>query len=345
MNLKIYTSQEPLFTEAGSILEAPFNIAYNTYGTLNAERNNVIWICHALTGNSDAADWWNGLVGKNKLFDPAGYFIVCANVIGSAYGSTGPLSVNPATGSSYFHSFPLLTIRDVVQTLERLRIYLGITGIHTLIGGSLGGQQALEWAIENPDLHEHLVLTATCARSSAWSIAINESQRIAIEADSTWATNSPEAGLSGLKAARAIALLSYRNYATYKFSQAENDDEIFDDFKASGYQRYQGIKLTKRFNTFSYWTLSKMMDSHNVGRGRDSVESALSRIRAQTLVIGIRSDILFPVAEQKFLARYIPDAEYAEIDSSYGHDGFLTECNKLTVCVKEFSRLRNVKVA
>jgi homoserine O-acetyltransferase len=257
-------------------------------------------------------------------------------MLGSHYGSTGPLSENPATGEPYYHQFPEVTIRDMVGSLDLLRVELGIYKIHTCIGGSMGGQQALEWAIMQPQLIENLVLIATNAQHSAWGIAFNEAQRMAIEVDPTWAERSSYAGLNGMKAARATALLSYRNYETYLKTQTSYEPERTDHYPASSYQRYQGEKLARRFNAFSYWILSKAMDSHHAGRGRGSVTTALQGIKSRTLVIGIASDVLFPVEEQRLLAAYIPDAHYEELESLYGHDGFLIECDQITAHYQTF---------
>lgn len=311
-----------------------FELCYTTYGKLNDARSNVIWVCHALTGNSDPTDWWPGLVGEGKLYNADEHFVVCANVLGSCYGSTSPLSVNPETGKPYFHQFPLITVRDVVASLDLLREHLGIEKIKVCIGGSLGGQQALEWAIEKPDVIENVILIAANAIHSPWGIAFNESQRMAIEADATWPDNSATAGLAGLKAARSIAMLTYRHYDTYNFSQARDNFDQIDDFRASGYQQYQGEKFVRRFNAFSYWTLTKMMDSHNVGRNRRGLVNALQSVAIPALIIGISSDLLFPVREQHFLLTHIPNATYREIDSLYGHDGFLVDYGPLTQIIR-----------
>jgi homoserine O-acetyltransferase len=325
--------------ESGETLNG-FTLAYHAYGKLNKGGDNVIWICHALTANSDTENWWPGIIGKNKLFDPAKYFIVCANIIGSCYGSTGPLSVNLTTGKRFYHDFPFITVRDIVGTFDLLRIHLGIKKIYAIMGGSLGGQQALEWCIMNPKLTEHLIMIASNAKSSPWGIAFRESQRLAIAADNTWKRNIPNAGLVGMKAARSIALLSYRNYQTYQESQSEKSDNKVDDFKASSYQWYQGEKLAKRaFNAYSYWTLSKTMDSHNVGRGQGGVKKALSKIKAKVLTIGIDSDMLFPASECEFIARNVKEGSYEEINSLYGHDGFLIEVPKLTKIIERFLSL------
>ncbi|PWJ58297.1 homoserine O-acetyltransferase [Dyadobacter jejuensis] len=311
-----------------------FELSYTTYGTRNEADDNIVWICHALTGSSNVTEWWDGLVGAGKYFDPEKDFIICANVLGSAYGSTGPLSTNPATKEPYYRDFPVVTVKDVVGALDLLREELGIRKIKLCIGGSLGGQQAVEWAVEVPDLFEQLILIAANAVHSPWGVAFNESQRIAMEADASFMEKRADGGKLGMKAARSMALLSYRNYDTYNFTQARDNPDQVDNFRASSYQQYQGEKFMKRFNAFSYWTLTKLMDSHNVGRNRGGIVHALGMVKAKTLVLGIKSDILFPPAEQQFLARHIPMATYQEIDSLYGHDGFLIEYKQLTQIIR-----------
>ncbi|HYG40904.1 MAG TPA: homoserine O-acetyltransferase [Cytophagales bacterium] len=313
-----------------------FQLCYSTWGKLNESKDNVIWICHALTANSDAEDWWCGLFGKGNFFDPEKYFIVCANVLGGCYGSTGPLSINPETGKPYYHSFPTLTIRDIVLAFDLLREDLGINTIHTVIGGSLGGQQALEWSVLRPGLFEHQILIATNAKHSPWGIAFNESQRLAINADSTWNEDHELAGQEGLKAARSIALLSYRNYHTYQEKQSEDTESKFDGFRASSYQKYQGEKLVKRFNAFTYWVLSKTMDSHNIARGRKSCEEVLKENKTSSLVIGIKSDVLFPIEEQTFIHENLSNSTFKEIDSLYGHDGFLIETDQINKIFEDY---------
>ena len=320
--------------ESGKTLPE-FQLGYTTLGKLNAAKDNVIWITHALTANSNPAEWWDGLVGDGKFFNPENHFIVCANVLGSNYGSTNPLSTNPETGNKYYHNFPEITIRDIINAFELLRKKLGITKIHTLLGGSLGGQQAVEWGIQQPNLIENLFLLATNAKHSPWGIAFNETQRLAISADRTWFSYSDDAGLKGLKTARAIALLSYRNYNTYSSTQEDNEEKI-GAYKASSYQNYQGEKLVNRFNAFSYWHLTKVMDSHNVGRQRGGVKEALALIKANTLVVAINSDILFPVSESEILANGILNSQFLILNSSYGHDGFLIETEQLKTIFENF---------
>ena len=327
--------QQDFALESGGSLPG-FQLKYTTLGKLNADRSNAVWICHALTGSSDFTDWWSGLFDEGRFFDPNRYFIICANVLGGCYGSTGPLSLNPKTGKPYYHTFPSVTNRDVIQAFDLLRQELRLETVHTLIGGSLGGQQVLEWAIYQPDVFQHIIPIGTNASHSPWGIAFNEAQRMAIEADPTWKENHQRAGVEGLKAARAIGMLSYRYYNTYNETQAEKNNETLEEFRAATYQRYQGQKLANRFNAFTYWRLSTMMDSHNVGRNRPGIVEALRKIKARTLVVGIDSDILFPLHEQKLLVDNIPHARLEVMSSLYGHDGFLVEFEQLSSHIKKF---------
>ena len=322
-------------TETGDIIPG-LEIAYHTYGKLNSDSDNVIWICHALTANSDAKAWWPGMVGEDLLFDTGRYFIVCANILGSCYGTTGPASVNPDTGRQWLRDFPLITVRDLVYVHEMLRKHLGILRIHSIIGASIGGYQAIEYAIMFPGLIQRLILVASGAKQTPWAVAFNESMRLAIEADQTFDSANPDGGKKGLKAARSIALLSYRTSDAYNKTQEEEYDEKLTRFKAASYQAYQGDKLVNRFNPYSYWCLICLSDTHNIGRNRGSVINALKTIRADVLCIGIKSDILFPPEEQKFIALNAKNAEYVEIISFYGHDGFLIETELVTDAVRKF---------
>lgn len=321
--------------ESGEKLSS-FQLKFTTAGNLNEDRTNVVWVCHALTGSSDFTDWWGGLFSGDSPFDASKHFIICANMLGGCYGSTGPLSNKPNSTRAYFHDFPVLTNRDVVRAFDLLRLELKIKEIYTIIGGSLGGQQVLEWAIMQPNIFRHIIPIACNALFSPWGIAFNEAQRLAIEADPTWKEDDVRAGVEGLKAARAMGMISYRHYNTYAETQNEKVTDKTDEFRAATYQRYQGEKLANRFNAFTYWLFSKMMDSHNVGRRREGIDGALKLIQAKALVIGIESDILFPLHEQKYLAQHIPDAILEVIDSKYGHDGFLVEFEQLKNIIKHF---------
>lgn len=335
MQTKTFTYKAPFRLECGEILPE-VDIAYSTFGKINETADNIVWVCHALTANSVVTEWWPGLFGEHDYFNPKEHFVICANMIGSCYGSTYALSNNPDTNQPYYHDFPNITVRDMIQAYDLLRQELGIKKVQIIIGGSMGGQQALEWAILRPELFNYLIPIATNARHSPWGIAFNEAQRMAINADRTWKEKHPRAGIEGMRAARATALISYRHYDTYWKSQLDYTDEKLDDFRAISYQQYQGDKLATRFDAFAYWTLSKAMDSHNVGRGRGGVEKALGQIKTKTFVIGLSSDVLFPISEQKTLAEAIPYAEFLSIDSFYGHDGFLTETQKLSVAISGF---------
>ncbi|MCL2895118.1 homoserine O-acetyltransferase MetX [Brenneria tiliae] len=332
---RYYHHDAPFTLENGTRLPR-IDIAYHTYGALNRQRSNVVWICHALTANSDVSSWWPELVGRGKLFDPERYFIVCANVLGSPYGSTGPQSSDPHSGKPYLLDFPLITVRDMVAAHRLLAGHLGIERIFLLTGGSMGGQQALEWAIQQPERIQHAAILAANAASSPWGLAFNESQRLALCADSTFDGVNPHGGKQGLMAARSIALLSYRNFHTYQHTQAEQDCHKFSQFLAASYQRYQAEKFILRFDAYSYWSLINALDSHNIGRHKKSAQAELAKITARTLVVSITSDLLFPPPEQRYLAQHIADAHYMEMDSLYGHDGFLVETAKLATMLKAF---------
>ena len=296
-----------------------------------------MWVCHALTANSDVADWWPHTVEKGAFLDPKKCFTVCANIIGSCYGTTGPLSVNPATGKPYYGDFPRLTIRDMARAHSLLADHLGLRRIHALVGSSVGGFQAVEWIAAEPRRFGRLVLIATDVKASPWSIAIDETQRMAIKADATWGEPTAEAGAAGLAAARAIGLLSYRGGEGYNLTQQDPEsDTLPDDHRACTYQRHQGDKLVKRFNAYSYMTILDAFDTHDVGRGRGGVDAALRRICCPTMVVGLTTDIIFTPAEQREIARRIPGAVYREISSPLGHDGFLVEHGQLNAILNDF---------
>ena len=317
--------------EAGGSIEG-LKVAYHTSERpwQKDDERKVIWICHALTANSDAEDWWPELVGPGKLFDTEKYFVVCANMLGSPYGSSGPAAIDPKTGRPYLLDFPRVTVRDIVRANDLVREHLGIKKIDFMVGGSIGGFQSVEWAVMEPETIRNLVLIACSCRTTPWLTAWEESQRMALEADPTFRECANiKGGEAGLKCARSIALISYRSYEGYNLTQAEADIDCMFADRAGSYQRYQGKKLADRFDAYSYYYLAKSVDSNNIGRGRGGCEAALATIKARTIVIGIDSDRLFPVCEQKFLADHIPGAEYKEITSRFGHDGFLLENDQL----------------
>ena len=322
--------------ESGAVLKE-LDITYDTFGTLNAAKDNVIWVCHALTANSDVADWWPHTVEEGRFLDPARYFIVCANFLGSHYGTTSPLSVNPDTGEKYYYDFPQFTVRDMVKCHQLLAKHLGIERVKLLIGSSIGGFQCMEWAISEPKFMESVALIATTTCTEPWAAAFNESQRMAIRLDKSWGERRDDAGIDGMAVARSIALISYRGGAAYNATQQdENPTEASFTRRAHSYQQYQGEKLCRRFNAMSYYRLSEAVDSHNIARGRGSIAEALSKIEARTLVVAISSDILFPPEAHTPLREHICDVEYHLIESEFGHDGFLVEHEKLNTIIQNF---------
>jgi len=335
------------------------DIAYETYGRLNNDGTNAILVCHALTGNAHAgsegpagvnAGWWDGIIGKGKGLDTDRYFVVCSNLLGSCYGTTGPTSINPATGERYRTEFPQVTVRDMVRAQKCLLDALGVRQLTTIIGGSLGGMQVLEWGILYPDFVRTIIPIATAARHSAWCIGISETQRLAIMSDPAWDHgNYTEQPARGLALARMIAMISYRSRPSFeaKFGRKTTADEnpgkilnVFDglpySYHMESYLRYQGQKLVERFDANTYLCLTRAMDLHDVSGGRGSVKDALSGIAAKALCIGITSDVLYPTEEQQQLSSALPHGQYAEIQSLHGHDAFLIEFEALNGMIHRF---------
>ena len=289
-----------------------------------------------MTANSNPAEWWPGMVGEGKFFDPTRFFIICVNMPGSCYGSTGPLDINPETGKPFYKTFPFFTSVDMARSFQLLRKDLGIERIYIGIGGSMGGQQLLAWACLEPSLFEYIVPIATNAFHSPWGKAFNASQRMCIETDPTWNQDGQNAGKEGLKVARSIALISYRHYETYGSTQ-QDEKEDFENYKSESYQRYQGEKLAKRFNAYSYYILTKSMDAHHLGRGNIDASELLGNIQSKAMVIGISSDLLFPIEEQRFIASHLKYSTIEIIDSMFGHDGFLLEDETITSLLKKLT--------
>ena len=334
MQRHTFISEDPFDFEAGGRLDR-LHICYHT-SPRRFPGQKVIWICHALTANSDAEDWWPQMVGPGKPLDTDKYFVVCCNMIGSPYGSSGPASVDPRSGTPYYFNFPMTTVRDIVRSQKMILDYLEIDRIDLLIGSSIGGFQAIEWAVMYPDKVRHAVFMATLSRVTPWLTAFEESQRMALESDPSFRERlSLEGGKKGLACARSIAMISYRAEKGYNMSQKEaSEDTIFADRSAS-YQRYQGAKLAARFDAYSYWYLSYEVDSNNVGRGRGGEAAALAGITADTTVVSIDTDLIFPPYEMEAMASRIPGARYLMISSNFGHDGFLLEYDQITEIVDE----------
>lgn len=372
MNFKNLTSEkssgsitfsEPFKLESGEVLPE-VSVAYETYGKLNSEGTNAILICHALTGDAHASDynnynsedafddvsssrpgWWNELIGSGKGFDTSANFVVCTNILGGCYGTTGPTSTNPITNKKYGIDFPEITVRDMVNLQHKLLTSLGIKKLKAVSGGSLGGMQVLEWALMFPEMVERIIPIATASQHSAWCIGLNETARKAITDDPLWENgNYTSQPIAGLSTARMIAMISYRSAESFnkKFgreihtSKNQNEKNSNSRFQVESYLRYQGDKLVNRFDANTYLCITRAMDLHDVARGRGLLEEILRSIKAKTLCVGINSDILYPAAEQKEIASQIPDAQYFEIDSIHGHDAFLIEFEQLTKAITKF---------
>lgn len=353
----ITSPDSPFITERGDVL-SHVEIAYETWGTLNPQRDNVVLVTHALTGDSHVAatpadprpGWWEPLIGPGRPIDTDRFFVICSNLLGSCYGSTGPSSIDPSTGRPYNLRFPYITIRDIVAAQERLLTKLGIHRLHTIIGGSLGGMQALEWAAMFPDRVGRIVPIATSGRFSAQGIAYNEVQRRAIMLDPAWNGGDYEPGAGpeqGLAIARMVGMITYQCDGLMEARFGRRPEarytawpEFFDRYDIEGYLHYQGDKLVRRFDANSYLYLTRAMDSHDLGRGRDSYLAGLSRIQARTLSIGVSSDILFPPYQAEEIATQLRrlgrDAHYHELESENGHDAFLKDFDLLAPVIQAF---------
>ena len=317
--------------EAGGTLEN----ARLVFHTSPERHGRVIWICHALTANSNPEDWWPEMVGQGKTIDPDKDFVVCVNMLGSAYGSESPACVNPATGRPWMLDFPRITIRDSVSAFIAVRKHLGIKKIDLLIGASNGGFNAIEWAVTEPDVIKRALFLCTAPRISPFLGATVEAQRMALEADPSFReAKDLSGGTAGLKCARAQALISYRSFKGYGRTQAEEDPDTLFASRVASYERYQGEKLVRRgFDAYCYYTQCNALDSHNVGRGRGGVQKALKRIKASCTVVAVDTDQIFPPYEGREWCFWIPDVQFIEISSDFGHDGFLLEIPKLSAII------------
>ncbi len=376
MNVKteietLFDKDKPLELESGETL-FPVQVSYQTYGTLNSEGTNAILICHALTGNAHAAGmimeeehdpksnpdllnkysrlyrgkpgWWDKLIGENKLFDSNKYFIISSNILGSCYGSTGPVSIKNIFNRSYAMDFPTITVRDMVKAQKALVEKLGVNSLATIVGGSLGGMQVLEWAIMYPEIVRSIIPIATSAQHSPWAISLNESSRRAIINDPKWLKGKYKSQpLEGMALARKIAMISYRSMESfeYKFSRERKDESLNkidreNVFQIESYLNHHGDKINQRFDANTYLYLSHAMDLHDVALNRGRLDEVLGKVKIPTLSIGISSDLLYPAKEQKKIAALIPDSQYGELASIHGHDGFLIEFDQLSEIIGGF---------
>ncbi len=357
-----FTFAEPpieLVLESGTRL-GPITVAYETCGELNAAGDNAILVLHALTGSAHAggrrgpddkiAGWWEPLYGSGKPFDPAKYFIISSNILGSCYGTTGPASINPATGKPYGTCFPVITVRDMVTVQKALLDHLGVKRLAAAVGGSLGGMQALEWGVMYPNFVDALIVIGACGRLYPQAIAFNEIGRRAIINDPAWQggdyypDRGPEAGLA---LARMVGTITYksdvsmnRRFARKMIPETPTIFDLFSRFEVESYLYFHGDSLIKRFDANCYLYLTKVMDLHDIGRGRGSYSAAFGQIKARVLSIGISSDILFPTYQQQEIANLINKrggkATYWELVSDHGHDAFLIEFEKMAPVMAKF---------
>ncbi len=346
-----FANDEPFTLDAGGSLQ-PVTLRYALYGELNEARDNALLVCHALSGSARVADWWPQLLGPDQPLDTKRYCVIGVNIIGSCYGSTGPCSPHPQkAGQHYGSDFPVVTIRDMVRTQARLLDHLGIERLHTVIGASIGGMQALNWAVDFPERVERC-LAIGAAPLSAMGLALNHLQRQAILNDPAWRDGHyplDQPPVAGLRLGRAIAVCSYKSPELFSERFARRPDRSGEDPRSSltarydiaGYLDYQGSIFTPRFDANSYLVLSKAMDTFDLADGARSgasLQASLRRIRAGLLLVGISSDWLFPASDVRALAWMAKaagvKAHYAELHSSHGHDGFLAESAQLAPIIK-----------
>lgn len=357
-HVTLFTAERPLCLESGQTL-APVRVAYETYGLLSPAADNAVLVCHALTGDAhaaahaadDAEGWWEPAVGPGKPLDTDRYFVVCSNVLGGCQGTTGPASTNPATGRPYGLDFPVVTVRDMVRVQAALLEHLGVRRIKTVIGGSVGAMQALEWAILYPDRLQSTIPIAGGGRFHPQGIAYNEVQRQAIINDPHFCGGQyygrPQQPAQGLAIARMLGMITYRSDESMwqQFGRdVQGETELLPPdrfgYQVESYLHHQGEKLVRRFDANSYLYLSRAMDMHNIARGRESYAAAYALVRAPALVIGIRSDILFPTYQQRemaeMLTRHGAGAQYLEMDSPWGHDAFLVDFHLIADAIRSF---------
>ena len=353
------TFDQELRLQSGANL-CPVTLAYETYGTLNQDRSNAILICHALSGDAHVAGqhsasdrkpgWWDEAVGPGKAFDTDRYFVICSNVIGGCSGSTGPSSINPETGRPYGLSFPVVTVADMVEAQRWLVDALGIPALLCTTGGSMGGMQALQWAVSYPDRVRSAIILASTGRVSAQSIALNEVPRQAIYADPNWNEGDyyeKEPPNAGLAVARMIGHITYLSETSMreKFGRRLQERERYGydfatEFEVESYLKYHGNRFTARFDANSFLYITKAIDYFDMSLGRGDLAEAFTDVRAKILVLSYSSDWLFPPEQSEELVRALlrngVDASYVEIKSDYGHDAFLLEVERLGELARDF---------
>jgi len=349
----------PLYLESGRILE-PYKISYETYGELNADASNVILICHALSGSAHAAGfhegdrkagWWNELIGDDKAIDTNKHFVISTNVIGSCFGSTGPMDNNYPTPNPYRLKFPVLTIKDMIKAQKQLLSQLGIHHLKAIIGGSMGGMQALQFAVDYPNFADRIISLAATYATQPWTIAFNKVAIEAIRRDPRFKNGQyereafKENGLDGLAIGRIAGHISYLSPHSMddKFGRnyVNNDGlfELFGRYEVERYMEYNTDNFSKLFDPLSYLYIVKAINTFNLSRGYDSLYDAILRIKAETTLISFKSDYLFFPHEMehidKMMKRNNQPSSYYEIESKYGHDAFLVEIEKFSKIIKE----------
>jgi homoserine O-acetyltransferase len=352
----------------GGATLAPVEVAYEAYGTLNAQKSNAILILHAFSGDAHAAGvspetgkpgWWDNMIGPGKAFDTNKYFVICSNVLGGCRGTTGPASINPATGCPYAMSFPVITIRDMVRLQKMLIDHLGIPRLLSLSGGSMGGMQALEWAVSYPEAVVSTIPIASTARHSAQQIAFNEVGRQAIIADPDWNEGNYHSGkppARGLAVARMVGHITYMSDDSMreKFGRRLRGKNSFGydfevDFEVESYLRYRGHEFVSRFDANSYLYITKAMDYFDLANGDGSLAAAFERAKARFLVISFSSDWLYPSYQSQEIVRALRsrnvDVAYCELPSNYGHDAFLVDVGEQTELVRGFLASTYEKIA
>ena len=314
------------------------SIAYRTWGDISNARERAILVCHALTGSADVDSWWPGIIGTGKAFDPAHDFVICANILGSCYGTTGPVSIKPENNERYRADFPRITVRDMVNLQRVLLDELGIDRLELVTGPSLGGMQALEWAASYPERVASIVPIGVGAQHSAWCIGVSEAQRAAIEADPNWNGgyySDDHPPRMGLAAARMMAVCTYRSWQSFdeRFGRDQQSDGIY---QVQSYLRHQGQKINERFDANTYVTLTHAMHTHDLSDGRGEFSDVLGKIDQPALVVSVSTDALYPPHEQALLAELLPSAQYELLESAHGHDGFLIEIENLSRMIASF---------
>ena len=335
----------------------PITLAYETYGKLNSEKSNAILILHALTGDAHAAGfhpgdkdpgWWDNMIGPGKAFDTEHYFIICSNVLGGCKGSTGPASINPITGRPYGLQFPVITIKDMVNAQRHLIDYLGIDKLLTVVGGSMGGMQALQWVVSYPDRVQSVIPVATTANHSPQQIAFNEVGRQAIMADPNWNEGDyygKDLPAKGLSVARMVGHITYMSDVSMsekfgrKFKNTKQPFKFSPEFEVEGYLQYRGDNFIKRFDPNSYLYITKAIDYFDLSNGT-GLREVFKGITAPFLIIAFKSDWLYPAYQSQEIARACKlagiDAIYCELNSNYGHDAFLVEVDEQAHLIKYF---------